>query len=91
MIKNIKVDGVNYAVGQMNPAIAALFALSGSAGTNLTILSNKHMNLEPKEGSGDIQLKPGDDITFYSHHRAETKRDEVSLKIFDGEDLPTKL
>lgn len=55
----------------------------------------KHINIEPANGTldkpGDIQLKPGDDISFYSHHRAPGKRDEVSVKVLDGNDNPVKL
>lgn len=46
------------------------------------------------ESNDDIQLKPGDDITFYSDHRGVDKTDEVSVKIMDGsgaDDVPVKL
>lgn len=74
-----------------SPAIGNNLELSGSSQNNMTIKSEKHINLEPGEGVGDIQLKPGDDIAFYSHHRAADKQDEVSLKILDGADEPVKL
>lgn len=43
------------------------------------------------ESASDIQIKPGDDITLYSHHRAENKQDEVAVKVLDGSDIPVKL
>ena len=43
------------------------------------------------ESVSDIQLKPGDDIIMYSHHRALDKQDEVSVKVTDGNDIPVKL
>jgi hypothetical protein len=43
------------------------------------------------EAVSDIQLKPGDDIIMYSHHRAQDKQDEVSVKVTDGNDIPVKL
>ena len=43
------------------------------------------------ESASDIQLKPGDDIIFYSHHRGEGKQNEVSVKVTDGNDNPVKL
>ena len=30
-------------------------------------------------------------MIFYSHHRAEDKRDEVAVKVTDGDDVPVKL
>ena len=49
------------------------------------------INIEP---ISDLQIKPGDDIIFYSHHREENKQNEVALKILNGsgtEDIPVKL
>lgn len=43
------------------------------------------------EAVSDIQLKPGDDIILYSHHRPVDKQDEVSVKVTDGNDVPVKL
>lgn len=43
------------------------------------------------EAVSDIQLKPGDDIILYSHHRAQDKQDEVAVKVTDGNDVPVKL
>lgn len=38
------------------------------------------------ESMDDIQIKPGDDITFYSHHR-EGNEEEVAIKIMNGAEL----
>lgn len=43
------------------------------------------------ESMDDIQLKPGDDIILYSHHRPEGSQDEVTVKVTDGDDIPVKL
>lgn len=43
------------------------------------------------ESISDIQLKPGDDIILYSHHRPVDKQDEVTVKVTDGDDKPVKL
>ena len=43
------------------------------------------------EAFDDIQLKPGDDIILYSHHREASKQDEVAVKVTDGDDIPVKL
>ena len=64
---------------------------------NTTISSTKHINIEPAYvtdgGSGtygDVQIKPGDDITLESHHRAEDKRDEITIKTSNGQDGASK-
>lgn len=59
---------------------------------NTEITSTKHVNIEPvydetgaEEGTyGDIQLKPGDDITLESSHRATSKKDEITVKTTNG-------
>lgn len=38
------------------------------------------------ESMDDIQIKPGDDITFYSHHRVGNE-EEVAIKIMNGAEL----
>lgn len=65
-------------------------------GTNVSIVSNNNINIEPRESvgstkGGNISFKPGDDIEFCSHHRISDNQDEVSMKIIDGEDNPVKL
>ena len=39
---------------------------------------------------GDVQIKPGDDITLESHHRALDKRDEITIKTSNGQDGASK-
>lgn len=46
------------------------------------------INIESKD---DLQLKPGDDLIFYSSHRPAENRDEVSMKVTDDADHPVKL
>lgn len=67
--------------------------ISVSSKGNTTLSSTKHINIEPgyvpDGGSGtygDVQIKPGDDITLESHHRASDKRDEITIKTSDGID-----
>ena len=63
--------------------------ISVSSKGNVTLGSNKNINLEPKWSNnvsgysgnyGDIALKSGDDIQFCSHHREPKKRDKVVVK-----------
>lgn len=75
--------------------------VSVSSKGNTTISATKHINIEPayvaNGGSGtygDVQIKPGDDITLESHHRAADKQDEITIKTSDGKDgskAPVKL
>lgn len=74
--------------------------ISVSAKGNVTLSSNKNVNIEPiwDEGVqnyqgkyGDIALKSGDDIQFCSHHREPKKRDKVVIKNIDGSDNPVKM
>lgn len=74
--------------------------ISVSSKGNITLGSNKNINLEPKWSNnvsgysgnyGDIALKSGDDIQFCSHHREPKKRDKVVVKNIDGSDNPVKL
>ena len=59
---------------------------------NTEITSTKHVNIEPAYDEtgdangtyGDIQLKPGDDITLESSHRETSKRDEITVKTTSG-------
>lgn len=74
--------------------------LTLSAKNNVEISSPKHINIEPAQqtyengawtgNAGDIQIKPGDDISLYSSHRG-SKTDEVSVKVLDDSDHPVKL
>ena len=74
--------------------------LSISAKGNVTVNSNKNINLEPAWDNntenysgnyGDVAVKPGDDIQLCSHHREPKKRDKVVVKALDGNDNPVKL
>lgn len=67
--------------------------ISVSSKGNTTISATKNINIEPAyvaDGGtgtyGDVQIKPGDDITLESHHRASDKRDEITIKTSDGVD-----
>lgn len=69
----------------------------GNKGTNVSLVSDNNINIEPRQalGTGDgkndptnanrkggnIAFKPGDDIEFWGHHRGSSKNDEVSVKI----------
>jgi hypothetical protein len=62
--------------------------------------STKNINIEPAWDNnqtgysgnyGDIALKPGDDIQFFSHHREPKKRDKIVVKNIDNSDNPVKL
>ena len=74
------------------PTSVADTVVSVSSKGNTQISSAKHINLEPAydaegntEGTyGDIQIKPGDDITLESSHRATNKRDEITVKTTNG-------
>lgn len=74
--------------------------ISVSAKGNVTLGSNKNVNIEPKwdenttgySGNyGDVAIKPGDDIQFCSHHREPKKRDKIVVKNIDGSDNPVKM
>ena len=70
-----------------------------SKGVNTTLMSGNNVNIEPRESTGkakstkggNISFKPGDDIEFCSHHRRFGNRDEVTMKVIDGDDHPVKL
>ena len=92
---NISVESGVEQVG--NPNVIQL--TKKSKGVNTTIVSGNNINLEPRESTGkakntkggNISLKPGDDIELCSHHRRFGNRDEVTMKVIDGEDNPVKL
>lgn len=77
--------------GQSSSSVADT-VISVSSKGNTQISSAKHINIEPlynEEGSdegtyGDIQMKPGDDISLESSHRASSKRDEITIKTTNG-------
>lgn len=90
------VDSINSGIGGNSTTPAAIDAegiISVNNKGNVTISSTKHINLEPayvQDGGsgtyGDIQIKPGDDITLESHHRATDKRNEITIKTSNGKD-----
>ena len=98
---NNLAQDVDAAVNAINSGAGS----GGGAGLpNLYINSKGNLNLETSaeigntskgkiniESIDDIQLKPGDDIILYSHHRAQDKQDEVAVKVTDGDDVPVKL
>lgn len=74
--------------------------ISVSAKGNVTLGSNKNVNIEPKWDEnttgytgnyGDVAIKSGDDIQFCSHHREPKKRDKIVVKNIDGSDNPVKM
>ena len=78
-------------------AIDANGVVSVNSKGNTTISATKHINIEPVyvsgggEGTyGDVQIKPGDDITLESHHRSLDKRDEITVKTSNGQDGASK-
>lgn len=89
-------DGGSSSGGSSIPSVVSV-----SSKGNTTISATKHINIEPayvaNGGSGtygDVQIKPGDDITLESHHRALDKQDEITIKTSDGKDgskAPVKL
>lgn len=78
-------------------AIDASGVISVNSKGNTTLSATKHVNIEPAyvanggEGTyGDVQIKPGDDITLESHHRALAKRDEITIKTSNGQNGAAK-
>ena len=74
--------------------------ISVSSKGNVTVGSNKNVNIEPAWDNntsnysgnyGDVAIKSGDDIQFCSHHREPKKRDKIVVKNIDGSDNPVKL
>lgn len=95
---NTAVDAINAGGG--GGAIDSSGVLSVSSKGNVTVGSNKNINLEPAWDNnvanyagnyGDVAIKSGDDIQFCSHHREPKKRDKVVVKALDGSDNPVKL
>lgn len=96
---NTAVDAINAGgSGSGTPtAIDTSGVISVNSKGNTTISATKHVNIEPAyvanggEGTyGDVQIKPGDDITLESHHRATDKRDEITIKTSNGQDGAAK-
>ena len=95
---NTAVDAINAGGG--GATIDSSGVLSVSSKGNVTVGSNKNINLEPAWDNnvanyvgnyGDVAIKSGDDIQFCSHHREPKKRDKVVVKAIDGSDNPVKM
>lgn len=89
-ISQANVGGTTYTVGLPNVYVNNKGNLNIETSTEIgnTPADKGKINIE---ANSDIQLKPGDDIVLYSHHRAEGKTDEVAVKVTDGDDVPVKL
>ena len=89
-IDQVNVGGTSYTAGLPNVYIneKGNLNIETSATIGNTPANKGKINIE---ATSDIQFKPGDDVIFYSHHRAEDKRDEVAVKVTDGDDVPVKL
>lgn len=95
------VDAINNGGGgTASTVIDTNGVISVSSKGNVTVGSNKNVNIEPAWDNntasysgnyGDIALKSGDDIQFCSHHREPKKRDKIVVKNIDGSDNPVKL
>lgn len=85
------VDAINNGGGAGGSSVADTVITISSKG-NTEVSSAKHINLEPaydetgsSEGTyGDIQMKPGDDITLESSHRETDKKGEICVKTTNG-------
>lgn len=95
---NTAVDAINAGGGSGSAgAIDTNGVVSVNSKGNTTVSATKHVNIEPAyvenggEGTyGDVQIKPGDDITLESHHRALDKRDEITIKTSNGQNSASK-
>lgn len=87
-ISQINVDNTVYSVGFPNIYINSKGNFNIETSAEIGNTSKGKINIESMD---DIQIKPGDDIVLYSHHRAEDKQDEVAVKVTDGDDIPVKL
>lgn len=98
---NTAVDAINAGGnggGNTPAAIDTNGVVSVNSKGNTTISSTKNINIEPVYDAtgattgtyGDVQIKPGDDITLESHHRATDKRDEITVKTSNGQSGSSK-
>ena len=97
---NTAVDAINAGGGSGSGSpIDTNGVISVSSKGNVTVGSNKNVNIEPAWSNndadytgnyGDFAVKPGDDIQFCSHHREPNKRDKIVVKNIDGSDNPVK-
>lgn len=91
------VENANNGGGGGGTPIDTSGVITVNSKGNTTVSATKHVNIEPAyvsnggEGTyGDVQIKPGDDITLESHHRILDKRDEITIKTSNGQDEPNK-
>lgn len=87
-IEKIKVGDTSHDVGLRNIYINSKGNFNIETSTELGNTKKGKINIE---SMNDIQFKSGDDIIFYSHHRAAGKNDEVAVKVTNGDDIPVKL
>lgn len=96
---NTAVDAINAGGSGSGSPIDTSGVISVSSKGNVTLGSNKNVNVEPAWSNnvagytgnyGDVAIKPGDDIQFCSHHREPNKRDKIVVKNIDGSDNPVK-
>lgn len=95
---NTAVDEINANAGGGSSAIDTAGVVTVNSKGNTTISAVKNINIEPTydpTGStsgtyGDVQIKPGDDITLESHHRSTDKRDEITIKTSNGQSGSSK-
>ena len=100
---NTAVDAINAggsSTGTPSAVIDTTGVISVSGKGNVTVSSNKNVNVEPAWDNnttgyagnyGDVAIKPGDDIQFCSHHREPKKRDKIVVKNIDNSDNPVKM
>lgn len=87
-IDRVQVGNTTYPIGLPNIYINSKGNFNIETSADLGNTSKGKINIEAMD---DIQFKPGDDIIFYSHHRAIDKQNEVAIKVTDGDDVPVKL
>lgn len=89
-------EAANVAQTKVNSLIDDMGGQGGGL-PNVYINSKGNLNIETSDELGntskgkiniesmdDIQIKPGDDITLYSHHRAAANQKEVTVKVMNG-------
>ena len=97
---NALSDAANVAQTKVNSLIDDMQEAGGGGLPNVYVNQKGNLNIETSlelgntskgkiniEAINDIQIKPGDDITLYSHHREPGKHREVSMKVMNGSEL----
>lgn len=84
-----------YDVGTPNVYVSPKGNLNIETSAEIGNTAKGKINIESMD---DVQIKPGDDILLYSHHRPEDKQDELAIKVMNGsetniakKDYPVKL